>query len=143
MALWMVWLIIGCIMLLAEAAQPGVFIFLPLALTCVTIALPAWYGISVTAQFFMAIFTLAGIIYLLRISTQRKQETLDTNMYALIGKTGYVTRGITPYTKGYVSLDGTLWLAASDVTIPNGTLVRVQAVEGCHVKVQPHTKESV
>ena len=64
-----------------------------------------------------------------------KTETLPTNVYRLIGKTGIVVEDIEPLISGKVKVCGELWSATSDVSIPKNSQITVISVDGVKLKV--------
>ena len=135
--------IIGIVLILAEAAMPGTFIVVPgIALMIVgalIMAVPTLGYSAVTAVVFLVAFAVAFIpVFMLykRIAPPGRPRTLSSD--ALIGRTGFVTREVTPGNiRGKVKIENELWSATSDMAIPTDTKVEVLRVEGVKVIVRP------
>lgn len=63
--------------------------------------------------------------------------TRATNVDALIGKKGMVTKKITKDVVGQVKVEGEVWRAASDTNIDAGSRVVVESVSGVTLTVKP------
>jgi len=136
MLIWIMWFIAALASLIAEAIHPGLFIFLPLSAGCVAAALAAMVGFSMIWQMILMAIMFIVSIFICYILSGRGKRYPRTNVYALIGRHGYVIEPIYPYQKGYVMLGGEKWLARADTYIPEGVLVVVTDVSGGHVVVQ-------
>jgi membrane protein implicated in regulation of membrane protease activity len=70
-----------------------------------------------------------------------KTNEVKSNVDALIGLTGIVTMEVVPPEAGQVRLQGEIWTARSDQRLNQDSLVRVRAVEGVTLYVDPVTEE--
>lgn len=88
----------------------------------------------------LGVFVILGIILL--ITTKSKLQALvnerreKTNLDRIIGMQGYVVERITKRKNGAVKVDGKVWTAFADQTIPKDSDVEILAIEGVKVKVK-------
>lgn len=87
--------------------------------------------------------TIAVILSLLYLLMGRKMlkkqlaiKTTKTNVDNLIEKKGVVIKSITPSKPGQVKVEGEIWRANAEQTIPEGSSVIIKSVEGVTLKVQ-------
>lgn len=59
-----------------------------------------------------------------------RRNIVDTNVDAYVGKTALVTSKITEIEAGLVKFEGLIWTAISSESIPEGSKVRILAIEG-------------
>ena len=87
----------------------------------------------------LGVFVILGIILL--ITTKSKLQALvnerreKTNLDRIVGMQGYVVEKITKRKNGAVKVDGKVWTAFADQTIPKDSDVEILAIEGVKVKV--------
>ena len=87
----------------------------------------------------LAVFVLGGTILLLLTKDAIKKilpETTRTNIDRIIGMKGIVTEKITKKTPGEVKVDGKLWSAVADETIPVDTTVEILEINSTKLKVK-------
>ncbi len=140
MPAWAVWIIVAVFCAVAEIFTPTFFI-LWFGVGALVASLLAGLGAGITWQF--AGFIVASAILIpstKRISSRwlgRREET-KTNIYGLIGKTGYVTKKIGESCPGQVRVNGEIWTArsASETEIPLGVKIEVLEVQGVHLVVK-------
>ncbi len=134
--------IVGVILLIAEAASPGTFLIVPgtvlLILGAIGLVEPdllmSWWAPLVVAVILIPI-TLLTIKGYQRLAPPAPPET--TVASSLTGKVGNVKIEVQPGTlKGKVQIDNDVWSATSDTTIAVGTPIRVKCSEGVHVVVE-------
>lgn len=65
-----------------------------------------------------------------------KKNIESTNLDMIIGKTGTVTKDISPNENGRVTVLGKSWMAASKEKIKEGSLVEITKIEGAKVIVR-------
>ena len=88
----------------------------------------------------LGVFVILGIILL--ITTKSKLQALvnerreKTNLDRISGMQGYVVERITKRKNGAVKVDGKVWTAFADQTIPKDSDVEILAIEGVKVKVK-------
>lgn len=139
-------IVVGALVLLAEAYTPGFFLTVPgtvlillgaLLLLGVDIFNSEW-GIVAGVGGALAAAVVTVLLYS-RMTPGGRPTTLSMDSFA--GRTGVVTRVVDPVTfDGKVVIDGNTWSAVSETgTIPVGALVRVLRSEGVHIIVQEVT----
>lgn len=139
--------IIGILMLLAEAASPGSFILVPatvlLVLGGVGLVFPEWlltWYAPVTAALIVVPMFFVTIKLYQRLAPPAPPET--TVATSLVGLMGVVEREVVPdNVRGKVRIANDTWSATSKKVIPVGKRVIVRASEGVHVKVEELPEE--
>ena len=142
MELALAFLIIGILLLLAEAASPGVFMIVPatvlIVLGGVGIIYPDWlltWYAPVTAVIVLVPMIIITIFMYQKLAPPAPPET--TVATSLVGMTGVVEKEVIPHTmSGKVRIANDTWSALSEVPIPAGTHVVVKSSEGVHVVVE-------
>jgi membrane-bound serine protease (ClpP class) len=96
-------------------------------------------GVSVPLRFILPVaLSVAGILLFLgRLGLQAQRQRPVTGAEALIGLQGRVRTPVTPDTAGQIDVHGEIWRAESTVPLGAGDLVRVTAVNGLTLMVQP------
>jgi len=137
----LMWLIIAFIFAIIEAFTLGLTTiwFAGGAVAAVVVAL---LGLAVPVQ--VAVFVVVSILLLVLTRPWAmkhfKSKLENTNIDAVIGKEALVTEEISPFSAGEAKLNGLIWVALStdkSLTIPVGTAVKVDAVEGVKLIVTP------
>jgi len=78
----------------------------------------------------------AGItVFLTTLVIRAHANKVDTGQNGLIGETGVACTPLNP--TGKVLVHGEYWDATSSVAVAEGTRVRVSAIEGLHLRVEP------
>lgn len=147
MMIAIIMLIIGIILLLAEAAAPGNFIIVPATmltiLGIVFIFIPDQLLTIYTPILAVIVLIIAAVLAIQlykRMSPVAPPETLVGT--SLVGRVGIVTTMITPSTMlGKVRVNGEIWSAEASCNIPAGTPVKIIASEGVHVTVEEISQE--
>jgi membrane protein implicated in regulation of membrane protease activity len=140
---WISWIIviIGALMLIAEAVMPGYFIIVPGTILVIVGALLLIAPDMLTSPLgivILAIITL--IVSYLTIQFYKRlapgQKPLTVSSDTLVGKKGEVLVDVEPGNiNGKVKLDQQTWSATSDTKIPKGEKIVVQSSKGVHVFV--------
>ena len=136
-----VWLVLMILFLAAEAATVSMtsLWFAAGALAALLIAL---LGGAVWLQTLLFLAVSAGLLAVLRPLVRRfvSPKVTATNVDSVVGTTGLVTAAIDNVSAaGQVKLGGMLWTArsTSGEPIPEGTLVKVDKIEGVKALVSP------
>jgi membrane protein implicated in regulation of membrane protease activity len=140
-------IIIGILMMLAEAASPGAFILVPATVLVVLgVGGLIWPGMlldwtaPVVALVTVLPITLVTIKLYQKLAPPAPPQTVVAT--SLVGTTGVVERTVEPFNlKGKVRIDHDVWSATSTKTIPAGARVVVKASEGVHVTVEEAPQE--
>jgi membrane protein implicated in regulation of membrane protease activity len=141
---WQVWIVLSALLLVAEMFAPG-FWLASIAVGCLAAGVAGLLPIGLLGQILVfaggSLASLFGLrpVLVRRFLHSRGTEVL-TNVEALVGKTGVVTRRIDPVTRiGRVVVDGEDWrgtlLEGSGVIEP-GTRVIVVQVDGSTLVVE-------
>jgi len=141
-----IWLTLAVAFALVELAfVGGSFVLLPFAGSAFAASLLAFYDVPVEIQWGVFVFG-GGLLFvvLYRWARHNLVDELPPGVGAerLVGVVGTVTVTISPNDAdrhGRVALDGETWgaLTDGDDEIPAGTKVRVRAVRGTRVVVEP------
>lgn len=112
MEVWMLWVVAGVICIIIEIFTPG-FFFMSLGVSAIITGLLALFIEPVYWHFI--IFILVSFLLFLNLKKLGKKLISDkskpTNVSALIGKIGKVTKKIPIDGKGYVKIGGEEWPA--------------------------------
>lgn len=131
----LLWFLAGVAFLIAEFLAPG-FILLFFTIGCWIVGVTVWLSdINVTTQ--ILIFIISSLVLLLALRNYFiktfKGATRDNvdDRYAdsKIGKTGTVTKAISPNIAGEIKVMGSFWKAVSDIDIKEGQSVVVESHE--------------
>jgi membrane-bound serine protease (ClpP class) len=76
-----------------------------------------------------------GVIEITFWQRRMRREKVQTGVEHLVGATGEVTDGLTP--SGHIRVLGELWEARASSDLPAGAHVRVVAVDGLKLEVEP------
>ena len=136
-----VMIIIGLLLLIVEASQPGFFVAVPgtilIVLGVVTLLIPDFaqeYAPAIIVATALA-SSIITITFYRRIAPG--QKPLTTSMDILSGKEGIVVSTIRPDSiSGKVKIDNQIWSATGDSIIDAGKKIIVLQSEGVHVKVK-------
>src|SRR5690348_5313872 len=110
--LFFIWLTISVLFLFMEIGTPGLFFFVAFSVGSCGTALCSLFIDSIMAQC-LAFLTLSGVAFVLLkayISKNQPHE-VRTNIHALIGKHGIVTKKIEHNLPGRVNINGEEWHA--------------------------------
>jgi len=140
---WSVWVIIGIICLILEIFTPSFFFFSIGFGAMMTGLLNKIIVSSISWQLLIfAIVTIIAFTLMKKFARLfiKPGKTVESNIFALVGKTGRVTQEILPGKKGYVKIEGEEWSAVA--TDPNllilvQTSVKIDKLEGNKVFVSP------
>ena len=140
--MWIYWLIASGIFFIVEIYTVGFFIF--------------WFAIGALIAMTVSLFTNNLIIQstvflisstLLLFATKpfvnkfsKNKDNIKTNVNALIGKTGLVTKKIDPIKEtGQIKVNGEKWSAITkdEIKIEEGTQVIIKEIKGVKAVVSP------
>ncbi len=147
MELWHLWIIIGIVFFIVEIFTPG-FIVATFGGGCLLAAIPAYFQLQFLWQ--LLVFSLGTLIFFLTVRPLYlkyifpPEEQTPTNVDALIGQKALVIEEIDALNnKGRVKVGGEDWKAISEKSpkIAEGELVKVVAIDGVKLIVEPYSKE--
>jgi len=143
MSWWIIWLIIMVVMLIIEAATTALATvwFAAGALVAMIMDLcgaPHNLQIIVMAAVSVVTFLICMIWIRPKLESLRRANVQRTNADRLIGMEGVVIVPVNPVEgKGQVKVEGQVWSAKSEGAIEEGTTVKIRAIEGVKLIVDP------
>lgn len=133
------WILLALVCGIIELASAGLwFLWLALAALLTALGIKIGWLISIQAQLLVfSVFTLAFIVFT-RPLALRFLETKDTpsNVNALIGQHGVVTKAMTPFEYGQVRVNGEIWTATSHEEVDVDVRIRVVGIQGVKLQVE-------
>ena len=143
MSSWIIWLIVFIVMLIIEAATTALATvwFAAGALVAMIMDLcgaPLNLQIIVMAAVSVVTFAICMIWIRPKLESLRRANVQRTNADRLIGLEGVVIVPVNPVEgKGQVKVEGQVWSAKSEGVIKEGTTVKIRAIEGVKLIVDP------
>ncbi|MBO4681174.1 MAG: NfeD family protein [Clostridiales bacterium] len=143
MSWWIIWLIVFVVMLIIEAATTALATvwFAAGALVAMIMDLcgaPHNLQIIVMAAVSVVTFVICMIWIRPKLESLRRANIQRTNADRLIGMEGVVIVPVNPVEgKGQVKVEGQVWSAKSEEAIKEGTKVKIRAIEGVKLIVDP------
>ena len=143
MSWWIIWLIVFVVMLVIEAATTALATvwFAAGALVAMIMDLcgaPHNLQIIVMAAVSVVTFAICMIWIRPKLESLRRANVQRTNADRLIGLEGVVIVPVNPVEgKGQVKVEGQVWSAKSEGAIKEGTTVKIRAIEGVKLIVDP------
>lgn len=133
---------LGILFTIIEIADPA-FFFLSFAIGAIITALISFIPFvsdSIAAQIFIfAVFSFVAFLFMRKLGKKVLSHAgSNTNVKALIGQKGTVTREIPTDGKGYVKIGGEEWsaISADNTTITMQSKVEVLSIDGNKVVVK-------
>lgn len=139
--MFFIWNIIALLLLIIEATTVG-FIYIFFSIGCFISSLVSLLTPSIGIQvIIMCITSIVGIIYCRKILQNHfevNKEIKSSNINAIIGKNGIVTKAITSNNIGLVKVEGEVWSAISidSNTLVEGTNIIVAGINGVKLIVR-------
>ena len=137
-----IFIIVGALLLIAEAAMPGVFMLIPGTVLVILGVIGYFYPDFLISKYSpilalaIAIPVSIGTVKLYQFLATPEPPT-TTVAESLLGKEGIVTVETNPENiKGKVRIGSDTWSATSSEPIEAGTEVKVVQSEGVHVTVE-------
>lgn len=140
--MWQIWLIIAGVCLIAEIFTVGFLIFW-FSIGALIAMVVSFFTTNIIIQ--TAVFIISSTILIFATKPfvkkfSKDEDTVKTNVYSIIGKTGIVTEEINSiHSKGQVKIAGEVWSAISnnDTIIPKDSEVEILEVKGVKAIVSP------
>ena len=133
---WHVWMMIGIGCIIIEIFDPA-FFFVSLGIGAIITGICSMLplvGDSIPLQIMLfAIFSFISFLFMRKLGKKvLKNTTNETNVYALKGKTGFITKEIPAEGKGYVKMGGEEWPAIEEtqLLVELGSKVEVVDIDG-------------
>lgn len=147
MELWQFWLIAAGVFLIAEIFTSGFLIFW-LGIAALLAMLVSFFTTNIIIQTAVFVITSALLIFLTKPFitkyVTKKDKSVATNAFSLIGKTGVVTKTIptSPGSLGQVKVGEEIWSAITTDSseIPEGTEVIIKKIDGVKLVVSTINK---
>lgn len=143
MAYWWIWLILAIILVIAEILTPSEFHALYFAIGCIIAGVVDFLGFGLLLQILFFAISITVLLFVFhkiaKKTLYRSDEEIETNIHALKGKKGIVTKKIDRlHFTGRVKIGGESWKAQpyDERTIQEGSTVQVMGVEGNKVIVK-------
>ncbi len=140
--IWHIWLMVSILFFILEIFIPS-FVVFNFGVGSLFATLMASFGASLQWQLFIfSAFTLASFFLLrpaLKKWAYKRSDKTETNVNAMIGRTGIVYETIDPAnSSGLVKIDGDIWqaISAQNSKIESGKLVKVTKIESIVVTVE-------
>ncbi|MBN2185471.1 MAG: NfeD family protein [Candidatus Krumholzibacteriota bacterium] len=136
MSLWVIWIVVGILLLIGEIFTPG-FVLACFGIACFVSGLFAALSFGIRVQFI--VFSLVTLLVFFRIRPMmlkylhKSGSKLKTNVDALVGKKGMVVEKIDPNAEtGRIVVGGENWRGVSEdnIVVEKGTKIIVKRVEG-------------
>ncbi len=141
MDLWIVWLILIFILIIAEVSTVNLVSIWFIASGIVSLIISLFYD-NFFVQF--AVFVILGIILLLTtrniLEKYIKPKNIKTNLDRVIGMEALVTEPIKKNEVGEVKVDGKKWSAISDKKFEVGEEAIVEAIDGVKLIIRKKEK---
>lgn len=138
--MWQIWLIIAILFFILEMMGPGFLLFWVGVGALLTMVVSIFVD-NIAIQ--LGIFTISStaLLFCTRPFVKKfsKNDTVPTNAYSFIGKTGIVIKEINPIKGiGQIKVNGEIWSAkpSSDDIIAEGELVTVLKIDGVKAIVE-------
>lgn len=145
--MWAIWLIAAGVFFIAEIATTGFLIFW-LGLGSLLAMVTSFITDSVFIQTIVFVISSTLLILLtkpLLKKITKKDKTVVTNAFSIVGKDAIVTTTIDPKQGiGQIKVDGETWSAkcSDDIVIEKGTEVKILAIDGVKAVVSISKKSS-
>lgn len=143
MEYWVMWLIIVILLAIIEFATVNL-VSIWFVISGILSLLASLFTDSFFIQF--GIFVIGGIFLLLLtkplLKKMRQFPTAKINLDRIIGMDGIVTEEIKKNMVGEVKVDGKLWSAIAEETIPVDTMVKVEKIDGVKLVVKNDEPET-
>ena len=139
--MWQFWLIASGIFFVIEIITIG-FLFFWLGVSALIAMVSSFFISNIVIQ--TTIFVIASAILILAtrplVNKFFNSDSIKTNVEAIVGKTGVVTKNIKPINStGQIKVDGETWSAISEdeIDIEKGTQIVVKDIKGVKAIVTP------
>jgi membrane protein implicated in regulation of membrane protease activity len=142
---WWIWVVIGAVLLAAEAIIATDFYLVFLGISGITVGLLALFGLQLPAWAQFLVFALIAVILLVlyRRSWKPRLTVQDREMGPeLVGEVGMARVDISSGARGRVDLRGAIWEAINDgeSAIEAGSRCEVLSVDGLTLRVRSENR---
>ena len=134
--MWQFWLIAAGILFIIEIMTVGFLVFWFAIGALITMIFSIFIS-NIFAQTVVFIISSCILLFATKPLVNKITKNVSTNVYRIIDKQGIVVEDIdSEFEKGKVKINGELWTATSDTSIPKGTTVVVKKVDGVKLHVE-------
>ena len=134
--MWQFWLIAAGILFIIEIMTVGFLVFWFAIGALITMIFSIFIS-NIFAQTVVFIISSCILLFATKPLVNKITKNVSTNVYRIIDKQGIVVEDIdSEFEKGKVKINGELWTATSDTSIPKGTTVVVKKVDGDKLYVE-------
>lgn len=134
--MWQFWLIAAGILFIIEIMTVGFLVFWFAIGALITMIFSIFIS-NIFAQTVVFIISSCILLFATKPLVNKITKNVSTNVYRIIDKQGIVVEDIdSEFEKGKVKINGELWTATSDTSIPKGTTVVVKKVDGVKLYVE-------
>ncbi len=134
------WIVVALVSFGLEIATAG-FWFMWLGIAGLIVAILTFIGLMTSLSVQFLVFALCSLVLIIftRPLLLKFIHVKDThsNMDAIIGRIGIVTLPISPLQFGQVKVNGEIWTASAEMDLAVGQRVKVTAVDGVKLRVEP------
>jgi membrane protein implicated in regulation of membrane protease activity len=135
----LVWAAVGLLLMIAELATVS-FILCFIGLGALIVALTTWIGLTPSFSSQLIVFSVSSLLlmFLLRKTARKLFAGHNDAPPDYAGEKVPVVKSIPAGGEGIIQYRGSDWIAFSGATqaIAEGTVVRIEAIEGIRVKVK-------
>ena len=139
---WYLWLILSGVFLIAEIFTVGFLIFW-LSIGSLFAMIVSFFTSNLIVQTVVFVVSSTVLIFATKPLVKKfakNKDSIKTNVYSIVDKTGIVTKDIDSVEAvGQVKIEGETWSAISNdnKVIPKGTMVKVLEIKGVRALVEP------
>ena len=140
--MWQIWLIFVGVFIIIEFFTAGFFVFW-FSIGSLLAMITSFFTDNIIIQTSVFVVSSALLIFATKPFVEKFakiENTLKTNVYSNVGKTGIVIKAIDPESSsGQVKIGGETWTAVSqdNSKIPEGTKVQIKEIKGVKAIVTP------
>ncbi len=137
--MWQIWLIISGLFFVLEMITVGFLVFW-FGIGALFAMVTSFFTDSITIQTAVFLISSTALLFLTKPFVKKfsRKDTVKTNAYSVIGKTGVVVKEINPTEGvGQVKIGGEVWSAKAEDVIPIGSQVEVVEIDGVKAVVKP------
>ncbi len=140
--MWQIWLIIAGVCIIVEFFTVGFLIFW-FSIGALIAMVVSFFTTNIVIQTSVFIISSTILIFATKPFVKKfskEEDTVKTNVYSIIGKTGIVTEEINSvHSKGQIKVSGEIWSAIpnSEIVIPKDSEVEILEISGVKAIVSP------
>ncbi len=135
---WLVWVLGGLALVALEIFAGGELWLLLTGIAAILVGLLAAFGLpGPELQLVVFALLLVSVFFLRRRLAPSARSAVPQGSEALVGEIGTVTRWSAQAGMGQVEVRGSSWRAISEADLAEDASVRVTAVEGIRLQVEP------